>query len=89
MEVTPFRLVPFPETSIPKLPSLVALTPDTVPSLEELRNIQRDLIAYRKLHEQRIEHSEGQLKVVNDQYAAMKLRDGGDGNKVKQPKKGT
>lgn len=89
MDVAPFHLVPFQETTIPKPAALATLTADNVPSLQELRNLEQQLRTYKSSQEQRVKHCDEQLKVVNEQYAAMKERDGRDGNKVKQLKKGT
>lgn len=89
MDVTPSIPVSFSETPIPKPAALVTLTADNVPSLQELRKIERDLLEYKKQQKQRITQSEEQYKFVLEQYQAMKDRDGRDGNKVKQPKHGT
>jgi hypothetical protein len=89
MAVAPFNLVHFPEATIPKPAALDTFTPDNVPSLQELQSIKREITEYKELQEQRMKHSDAQLKVVNDQYIIMKARDGLDGNKPKQLKKGT
>jgi len=85
MDVKPVRLEAFPQEAIIRPAILQTLSQDTIPSLQQLREIERDIQEYKKQHEQRLQHCDAQLEVLEDQYSSMKDR---DRNKVKQPKKG-
>jgi hypothetical protein len=85
MDVKPVRLEAFSQDPIvpPTVPQ--TLSRDTIPSLQLLREIERDIKGYKKQHEQRLQQCEAQLTVVNQQYSIIKDR---DPNKAKQLKKG-
>jgi hypothetical protein len=85
MDAKPLRLEAFSKEQIVRPAVLQTLSQDTIPSLQQLREIERDIQEYKKQHEQRFKQCEAQLIVVNDQYSIMKDR---DPNKAKQLKKG-
>lgn len=84
MDVKTFHLVPISPTVIARPAILETLSPDTIPSLQQLREIEKDIQEYKKQHERRLQHCETQLGVVDAQYTNMKER---DRTKVKQLKK--
>ncbi|KAG8828984.1 Transcriptional regulator [Serendipita sp. 399] len=80
MDGKALHLVPFPQASIARPAGLQSLSLDTVPDTLRLQELRRDILEYKKQHEQRLKHCEEQLSIVD----AMKDR---DRNKVKQLKK--
>jgi hypothetical protein len=85
MEVQAFRFSPFSQVSISRPTVLATLSQDTVPSVQQLQDIQRELQEYRKHHLQRLKHCDEQISIADEQYSKLKDRDRA---KDKQLKKG-
>ncbi|PVG02196.1 hypothetical protein CPB86DRAFT_870487 [Serendipita vermifera] len=75
MDVQAFRFSPFEQVSITRPAVLATLSPDNVPSLQQLQDIHRGLLEYKKLHTQRLKQCEDQISIADEQYSKLKDRD--------------
>lgn len=84
MDTKPFHLVPFAQAPLARPAVLQSLAPDVVPGEQQLQELTRDILEYKKQHEQRLKHCDDVLFIVDERYTAMKER---DRSKAKQFKK--
>ena len=85
METKPFDLVPLAQAPLARPGVLQSVVPDVVPGEQQLQELTRDILEYKKQHEQRLKYCEDLRTFVDERYLALKER---DRSKIKQPKKG-
>lgn len=85
MDAKTFHLVPINPEPIMRPKGLSSLSPDTIPSLRDLREIEENIRGYKQKHELRLQNCKAQLAVVNNQYGKMKEH---ENTEVKESKKG-
>ena len=85
MEVKRLRLPPISPEQIASPAISKSISQETIPSLQQLREIEKNIQDYKKKHEDRLKQCQERLDVVNVQYEILKKR---DPVTSKQPKKG-
>lgn len=79
------HLKPFSPTSLGKPSALSGLSAETIPRLETLREIEREVLEYRKAQEGRVKHCDELVQVVDELYSSLKDK---ERNRPKGLKKG-